>query len=299
VAGLLTMILIAKDIGSRELHSVFPLSEVSILSKLESGDIVFSGNGPDNQPLSIAIELKSLTDFIDSIRSGRLHGRQSRLMLSTYDVNYLAIYGIFKCDLETGDLIYLHGREWKPLINRWKKRNSTVGGFGPLLKPSEPGQPYKYSFLQSCIASAEAVGLRVKELPFSHLGIHAETTRAQLAYWIYCRYSWWSKRWEEHRSICQLDDSRRIIRTTSNLQTMGLTDAQLLTANVAKEFPGLRFERALAIAREFESPEAFLTASEDEIANVVTVSSRGRKVKIGKIIARNIKQAYRGKGKKA
>lgn len=279
------MILIDKAVGSRELSFVFPLSETSRLCRLESADIVFVGNGPDNQPLSIAIEIKSLSDFIDSVLSGRLHGRQSRLMLSTYDVNYLAIYGLYRCDVDTGNLLYLRGREWKPYFRHAKKRS---GG--------EP-TPLQYSLLQSCIFSSEAVGLRVKELPFSHLGAHVESTRSYLSHWIYYLYSWWNKRWEEHRSICQFDDSRRIVKSTSNLQTMGLTDKQLLVANMAKDLPGLRFERALAIAKAFESPMDFFCASESEIAEIVTVSSRGRRVRIGNETAKKIKLAL-GKRRK-
>jgi len=285
------MILIAKDIGSRELASVFPLSEVAVLSKLKSADFVFAGNGPDNEPLSIAIELKSLPDFISSVLSGRLHGRQSRLMLSAYDVNYLVIYGLYRCDTETGNLLYLCGRDWKPYYSHKIRHNNHAP------------EPLQYSFLQSCITSAESIGLIVKELPLSHLRAHIEFTREQLAYWIYCRYSWWSKRWEEHRSICQLDDSRRIVKSTSNLQTMGMSDSELLTANIAKELPGVQFDRALAIAKEFSSPRelckvlAESSDTQETLAEIVTTSGRGRQTKLGKVRARTIDLALDGRSR--
>lgn len=290
------MILIDKAVGSRELSSVFPLSEVSVLSNLKSADIVFTGNGPDNQLLSIAVEIKSLPDFIDSVRNGRLHGRQTRLMLATYDVNYVAIYGIYRCDTATGDLVYLRGKQWTPMIDRRRKKSiKDVSSFGSSFDSSP--KPLQYSFLQSCICSCEAVGLRVKELPFSHISTHMESTRSHLAHWLYYLYSWWTKRWEEHRSICQLDDSRRIIKTTSNLQTMGLTDNELLIANIAKEVPGVQFDRALAIAKEFKSPRAFINASREEIAEIVTTSGKGRQTRIGRVRAETIDLALDGQAR--
>jgi len=92
-----------------------------------------------------------------------------------------------------------------------------------------------------------------------------------------------------------LDGSRKITKNTTDLETMGLTDNQLLIANIAKECPGIQFERAMAIAREFDSPREFINSNRDRISEIVTVSGKGRRVRIGDKTAERIDNALDGR----
>lgn len=78
----------------RKMSESFPNGTPVHVMELESADFMFYGNGPKG-PSSwlVGIERKTTTDYIDSMRSGRL-GDQLRRMSESYDVYYVLIEGI-------------------------------------------------------------------------------------------------------------------------------------------------------------------------------------------------------------
>ena len=93
--------------GSEKLLSKFPGECESLL--LDAGDIAFFGEGPDNSPWYIGLEYKQLADIVQCIKSGRFTGTQLPGMMRLYDMCFLLIEGIPKCD-EDGQLVSYKGR---------------------------------------------------------------------------------------------------------------------------------------------------------------------------------------------
>jgi ERCC4-type nuclease len=92
---------------------------------LDSADFAFAGNGPDGDA-EFGIERKTLPDFIDSARSGRLYGisveqRESQLdrMLGTYDFAWLLVEGDYSTD-GRGRFVQARGRRGNvPVAGGW------------------------------------------------------------------------------------------------------------------------------------------------------------------------------------
>jgi len=62
------------------------------ITRLAYADFAFDGNGPDG-PVMIGIERKTVSDLINSIKSGRLSDRQVPGVMQTYDIGCLLIEG--------------------------------------------------------------------------------------------------------------------------------------------------------------------------------------------------------------
>lgn len=89
------------------------------------GDFAFEGLGDGGAPVQIGIELKTLSDMIGSIRSGRFTGNRSdgtpgQLpgMMKTYDHAWLVVEGAYSTDAQgfVTHQVFSHryrGREWK------------------------------------------------------------------------------------------------------------------------------------------------------------------------------------------
>lgn len=84
-------------------------------AKLDSGDFAFSGWGPDGDA-EFGIERKTLTDFVDSARTGRLYGvsteqHESQLdrMLKAFDFAWLVLEGQYTTN-PLGRLVQVQAR---------------------------------------------------------------------------------------------------------------------------------------------------------------------------------------------
>lgn len=86
------MFLIDDRAGSKNLYKLFPEGE-AVLTRLNSGDVAFSGNGPDNSTWIIGIEYKKINDMVACIKSGRFTGTQLPGMLRDFDLTFLLIEG--------------------------------------------------------------------------------------------------------------------------------------------------------------------------------------------------------------
>ncbi len=79
--------------------------------KLDGGDLMFLGNGPEGKEVTVGIEFKKLRDLLSSLRSGRLQGHQL-LELQPYDFRFLLVEGEWRHD-EEGFVIIRRGfKSW-------------------------------------------------------------------------------------------------------------------------------------------------------------------------------------------
>lgn len=237
-------VLIDDRAGSQNLVKYPPLDSIGSLCRLSSADACFTGNGPSSSTL-IGIELKSTFDLVSSSQTARLQASQIPAMLEEYDISYLLHYGVYKPGPD-GSLQILRGRSWVPYA---------IGN-----------RPIPYGFIESLLLTLSGVGIRVKRV----------NSIEEAAAWIGCAYRWWSKPWTDHKGMRALDKTDDM----SLMPTM--SDATRRRANIARSFPGVGYERAVAIANRFRSPRDLVNASAEQLQLIDGV---------GKVIAKEFARA--------
>lgn len=274
-------ILIANDEGSRDLIDIPPLSrEICALDKLSSGDIAFSGCGPDGSTLSIGIEIKNMSDLLSSSFTGRLQGIDGQLqrMLYTdkYDEVWLLYYGMYRC----GTTGFLEYPRYRNCSLEWLTYNFGASG----------SKPVPFSYLTHLLFELSRAGVK-----YDHVGsrINYRDCKPEVAAWILTLYTFWQ---EPYESRCRM----RVFNSASSLTkpiSLDIDPDVLFMARLIDPFPGIKFERAIAIAESFDSPRAMFNAGVDEWAEVriPTKGKTGRVVRLGKTMAEAIVERIRRK----
>lgn len=272
------MILIDSSTGSRELVRYPPLDKRSFASLTSlsvssdtksSADVCFSGNGPDGK-LSIGIEFKSLSDLLSSLYTGRIQTTQVGALVSEYQICYLLTYGEYRCSpegyLETPDpgsytkfdklsdrvkAFYWYVRGI-PYQGPFESREQAIADYRTNSRRWAPysfigGKPMVFGYLESALLSLSRSGIQHKH--FARI--------EDCAQWIGCCYRSWSKPWDEHKLFRTFDKSSEIRQRA----VPGIDANTKLRMSIAKELPGIGYERALEAARHFDSVQDMLNAS--------------------------------------
>ncbi len=229
------MITLDNRVGSKDLLKYMPKGRAK-LGHLEYGDAAFLGNGPNEEPIPVGIELKRLLDLLSSMVTGRLSGHQLPGMQACYRVRYLIVEGIWRPNPQSGLLEYPRGKVWLPveLGNRTFMAREVEG------------------FLNT----QDVIG-----------GMHIRVTNSarQTAQVILNLYHWWTdKSWEEHRSHLAFDES-------DTLSTALLTKPKLLR-RMAKELPGIGWKKSQAVEAHFENVVEMVNADVGEWEKIAGVS---------------------------
>lgn len=169
-----TVIWVDSRVGSKELlPGLRKAGARAELAKLDSGDFMFEGRGPDG-PVSIAIERKTIPDLVDSLQSGRLQGNDERAQLhrlrAAYDFVWLLVEGLWETD-KHGMLVRraLHGT--KPI----KGCHMTADGLS-----------------KSLVSLEVKGGLRVRQT----------ASQAQSVAFLVALCRWWTeKAWDGHSTL--------------------------------------------------------------------------------------------------
>lgn len=238
-------ILIDDRTGSRQLIEFPPLDKMASLTRMEFGDVAFTGNGPDGDIVSIGIEVKSITDLVGSLDTGRLQATQIPGMLRTYTESWLLIHGSYGPGDTPGPgcqfppLMVRRGMRWEP----W-----TLGK-----------RTFPYSYPAKFLHTLSQCGVKLWRVKDD----------AEAAVWIATLAAWWSEPWSEHTSMRVLDRSQKRGRSSggsnsgtrraSIMQTFD--DKTMRRIEFASALPGLGYERAVAAARHFQSPRAMTVAT--------------------------------------
>jgi ERCC4-type nuclease len=237
---------VEKRIGSGELAAYLTsLGTPTSLDSFKYGDFYFLGRGEDDCPVPVGIERKALSDFIDSTMSGRLT-KQLTGMLSVYKDLWIVVEGVWRTN-QSGVIE----------VPKGKKNGKTVWAPYQL-----GGKMVMYRELEGQLLTFEMkCGLRIR-----YTNNKEATCRfiAALHHW------WTSKEWDQHRSH---------LRFHSESADTALLMKPTLKARVAKELPGIGWEKAKSVALHFPNVDAMLQASEAEWAEVEG---------IGKTIAKRI-----------
>lgn len=242
-------LLIDSRVGSKDLVTHPSLSPISVLTELDSGDIAFHGNGPDDSQVWIGVELKSVSELLSSISTGRVQATQIPKMVHEFDISWLLYYGIFRPGPDTGSLQVLRAR--RKIKGKWRWRQATsedIGGKGLSWTDFKVGnRSVPYGYLKSSLFTYSAEGVRCE----------AVLDLEEVVAWIFGYYRWWQKDWEDHRGLRTFDNSRQVSLMP------GMDDGMHLRARIAKELPGIGFERAISAAGHFRSVREMVNAEEE------------------------------------
>lgn len=207
------MITLDKRSGSLELLPHFS-SGLAQLGHLQFGDASFMGNGPEG-PVLVGIERKSVRDLINSIDSGRLQGHQLPGMLASYNYSYLIVEGLWRPN-KNGLLEVWGNRGWSPM------RNGT--------------RQYAGSLLDNLMNTLSVLaGVIIKQT----------SNQPHTALLIQYLYGWWQKEWDSHRGHLGFSATPHLV--TLDLRKPGLVQ------RVAKELPGIGWEKSKAASKHFNS----------------------------------------------
>lgn len=261
------MIYIDRRLGSFDLPSIAPLSpSICTLCELDSADVLFTGNGPDDKPISVAIELKSISDLLSSSANGRLQGcdtGQLTRMLDTYDIPMLLYYGQY---MPSDTMTLLVKRQ---IGNKWvwyqHKRNPN--------NPNSPATPYTY--ISSMLMSIHLAGIWTERCG----------SKKEAAAIIYTLYEKLQRPWASHKLFHTFN------RASAERQDIIILRPELpenivRCARVAKELsPSIGYERSVEIAKFFHgNVRQMINATVDQWRQVPG---------IGKVIARSVVEALK------
>lgn len=223
------MVIVDDRSGSRNLADYECLSERCTLHRLEFGDVMLTGHGPDpEKPLSIGVEVKSVYDLLSSIETGRLAGHQLPGLIKTYDHAWLLVFGNARPGKDNYLEVNRHGR--------WQ--NFKLGR-----------NPVPWSYLEGWLLTAQL---------FSTIRVKWVYNEEEAAKWIAVMDRWLSKPWDKHSGLKVFNESG------AQAAPPGADPVESLMAKVAATLPGVGWNRGWAAARHFESVEQMMASHADE-----------------------------------
>lgn len=251
-----------------------------------SADVYFSGNGPSGN-ISVGIELKKISDWIESLKTGRLVGTQISSMVETFDVVWILVYGPCRPNTDAssptyGSLQVPHG--YRP--NQWRdyrvgrRKNPIPYSYGErfFAGPSLTMESFKDDKGQEFVRSSKIRAYRVADIQ-------------EAAWWIgECLYPVWQKKWTDHSSFRVFDDTTSDFkqRLTVRPGEVTLTEEEKGIATIAAKLPGVGFERAVAVAKYFGTIEEMVLADEGTWSEIAVQRPGKRLVRIGPVRAKEI-----------
>lgn len=227
-------ILVDDRAGSKDLVLKPCLRDIAELARLDSGDVMIRGNGPDGS-VAVGVEVKSIWDLVASASNGRLMGTQIPAMLANYSHSWLLIYGAWRAGRRDGLLHIQRGK------TRWE-----------LFKLGR--SPVPYSFVEHLFTEITMMGVHVSTVPSDY----------DAAEWVASLASWWEKHWADHKAARVFDKSS----TEARLRPVMLAPGVRFRAELASKLPGVGFDRAVAAAKHFGSAMEMLNATEAQWCEV-------------------------------
>lgn len=221
-------VLIDDRAGSRDLVDYPPLNSCGDLCRLDSADALIVG---DKDGVIVGVEVKSISDFISSLETGRLQAGQIPAMLKTYDESWLLVYGRWRATSD-GQL-----EVWKESRGSWY--------------PYALGtRPVPYGYVESRLVSMETAGVKTRTVERIE----------DAAQWIGVLARWWAKGRDGHRTFKKFSEVGRV--PTSAL--IAMDGPMKLRAEMAACLPGVGFDRAIAAAKYFPSVRDMVNATREE-----------------------------------
>ncbi len=253
--------------GSGDL--VKPLKKLGLPAEkfsMEYGDVAFvHGMGPDDRPVSVGVEVKTVGDLLQCIRDGRFAGHQLPGLVETYEVVWLLVEG----GMQPGP------DEVRPGVSQL-----LLQFFGRWAAPKHHdrmGYRDIHHYLQSLLMRA---------------GVYVWSTRdrKETIHWLASLYTWWTdKRWDEHSSCAAVHDG-----VDNDLRQHGVALIRpTLKMMLAARLPGIGVRKAFGAAQHFPSIKEMFNADEREWAKVRWSDVKGKDKRLGKKVATGIVEAVK------
>lgn len=226
-----------------------------VVNRMPFGDISFVGNGPDGAPVTVGIEVKKVRDILACITDGRFAGHQLPGLIESYQQVWLLVEGTWRPNPRDGILqLQTYGGKWV---------DAMVGT-----------RRFMYTDLQQWLLTIHhKAGVSVARCWNWEEGVS----------WLSSLYKWWTqKKWEEHKGHVAINTSHR----NEYFFDRAILERPTTLRMVAKELPGVGFEKSAAVADYFGSVENLVYASVEDIMDVPG---------IGRDIATRIWRALRSK----
>lgn len=242
------MIFIDSRVGSKELAEIPCLAPISTVTNIHPhGDVLIMGNGADGTIRKIAIEVKSIPDFVASIQTNRLTATQLPAMFESCDMAYVLVYGKIQKIRDGYEISLDGGRCW----------SKAYGGK---------------------IGTPETIQTIFAELEMAGVFVHLDPTKEKLADRIVTLHDLWSKPFGSHKLFKGFDVSCAPKRDDrKGLIPRWETDAQYNVARIAERLPGIGYTAMELASRHFRSVYDMMTAPRDRwerIENVGHITSR-------------------------
>lgn len=224
----MTCIYVDDRAGSVDLAPYLRQRGLSVtVTRLGYGDINFIGNGPDDSPVSIGVEVKTVRDVISCMTDGRFSGHQLPGMIQSYDQSWLVIQGRWRPSPKSGILEYQrHQGQWC---------EATVGQ-----------RRFMWKDLETWLLTVQ-----IK----TGLGLYRCSDWSEGIQWISTLYHWWTqKSYEEHRGHLSVHSAN------SPLFDRALLVRPTLCRMVAMQLPGIGAEKSLLVADHFGSVDNMVCA---------------------------------------
>lgn len=248
--------------GSRELIAYLH-GLPSVLGRLEYGDISFLGWGPEGRPVPVGIEYKTLGDVLKCVTDGRFAGHQLPGLISSYEDVWLLVEGKWRPDMNTGIL---------QTLGHHRYQDAHVGD-----------RRFTYRELDSWLMTMAIKG-----------GIRVRTAQdtIEAAQFIRDLYMWWTQDggWNRHKSHLAFDNSDagdwRAGRNALGLQDRANLVKPGLVRRMAKELPGVGWDKSKAVASRFKTVREMAAATRSQWREIDG---------IGKKLAEEIDKALGGR----
>jgi ERCC4-type nuclease len=222
--------------GSGDLLPMFQMAGIpSAHEQLDYGDVSLVGRGPDERPVFIGIEIKTVNDLIQCLVSKRFVGQredgtpgQLGGLLQTYELVYVVV---------EGTMINVNGE-------------LRIAKAGRVDKPAGD-RPWRYDQVQGFLHSIRRAGVDVVPT----------VSRRDTADWIGSLWRWWNvKSYEEHDSVIAMKQKPLLFDLRD---TYTVTRKMKIAAQLA-EGVGMRRARAAAEHFAYTDPIGMVSAPMDE-----------------------------------
>lgn len=237
------MILVDNRAGSSQFGPLLRRLGLEVqMTQMPFGDIAFDGLLSDGSPTSYGLELKSVSDVVACVQSGRFAGHQLPGLMANYDNVWLLIYGQWRARVPDGVLEELRdGR-----------------GGGKYWYPAGGGQRlWMHRDLESWLITMQVAG---------GIRVHRVRDAAEAAVFIRTLYHWAQR--EEHKS-------HHVIFSGKHLwQDQALMVKPTLARRVAAELPHIGVKRSAEVARAFHTMEQMVEAEPKDWMKIPGVGRR-------------------------
>ena len=250
------MILVDDQSGSKDLFPYIKNLTTNVaLTRIDPpfGDIAWYGNGPNDSTLRVGVEYKQMDDLLTCMIDGRFSGHQAIGMINHYDRRYLLVeMGRFRFDRTNGVLQKIKRDTWVDVF-----RNGT--GF-------------TYRDLEHWFTTIE------EQAQYRVIRTASEFESAR---WVFSKYTWYTaKTWDEHNALKQFHVPPPPVATFTKPG---------LVRRIAKELPGVGWDKSIAVEARFASVREMACANEKDWMGIEG---------IGKTLSSRIVNVIMGKGEK-